>query len=120
MRWLVGFVLAIIVCMSQVKAYSDQNLICNQKGGQYKAYYRCPDKYDAIVTGEGSFVCDGACYLRGNRADLDRAIMTLLRNRFGQNVKISPDELNALRETALSSGSAKKTFDGQAFEIRLK
>lgn len=59
----------------------DQNATCTMDDKVHKAYYQCPDGYDAIYSGEGEKECNCKCYAKGSRAGLRDAIAALLIDR---------------------------------------
>jgi hypothetical protein len=77
-------VLLLVMSIPQLRAERDQT--CKLKGGNQEAEYHCPNNFDAVVAGEGTDRCDGACYASNNTASLINALRDILARRFGEEI----------------------------------
>ena len=78
-RVLIFSVTLAFVVLSSV-SLAERDGTCNLKSGGV-AHYHCPDGYDVIIAGDGTDECDGECYKRENKADLERAISFIVGRR---------------------------------------
>lgn len=80
MKRLIIFLMALVTFALPSTVIADKDGHCNLKNGG-KALYHCPEGYEVIIAGEGTDLCDGECYLNGNKASLENAIYNLVIRR---------------------------------------
>ena len=77
---LIIFLIALVTFTLPSSVIADKDGQCNLKNGG-KALYHCPEHYEVIIAGEGTDLCDGECYMNGNKASLENAIYNLVIRR---------------------------------------
>ena len=92
-------------------AQADQERTCILEGREHEAHYHCPNGFEAIVAGENTKKCDGACYQRGNQNSLEMAISMILRSR---GLQISGTEISQIADELEHRGTV--TFQGIAIK----
>jgi hypothetical protein len=109
------------VVFLSIIAVAGQHETCIQKGGQHKAHYHCPDGYEAIIAGEGTYECDGECYIKGDKGSLKKGISRLIERRFGSEVvkKMSDDEISIIVDGLLKGKRYRIEKYGATLELRL-
>lgn len=104
-----------------IHARGGQHETCIQKGGQYKAHYHCPEGYEAIIAGEGTFECDGECYRKGDKQSLKGAVKRIYERYFGHEAVVlsSEGEFEKIADSLLRGQRYRIEKFGKILEIRL-
>jgi hypothetical protein len=87
-------------------AASDQTATCMMDDKDHLAKYSCPDGYEVVYTGEGTKVCNGSCFRKGNSQSLQLAIGNLIGTRFGHDYLPATMEMSAAADELLRTGKA--------------
>ena len=66
-----------------------------------------------IISGDGTDVCDGECYLRGNETSAKKALYRLAEHRGVAYYAIDKSEINAAAKAILSHSCADLTLAGK-------
>jgi hypothetical protein len=73
------------------------------------AKYSCPNGYEVVYTGEGTKVCDGACFRKGSSQSLRQAVEHLVQTKWGRDYFLASDEYSKVSEDLLTTGKASLT-----------
>jgi hypothetical protein len=79
----------ILACLSPFLTIStspDQQATCTMDEKDHVAKYSCPKDFDVVYTGEGTKVCDGACYRSGDPESLKSVIRRMAEERLPRGV----------------------------------
>lgn len=84
-------------------ARAGQDETCTMDDKEHKAHYHCPTDYEVVYTGEGTKVCDGKCFKKGDKKSLREAVGELLQ-RQGLTPMVSTAELDRSVDQLASTG----------------
>lgn len=87
-------------------ARSDQSATCTMDDKDHLAKYSCPDGYDVVYTGEGTKVCNGSCFRKGNSQSLQMAIGSMIEKRWGHDYMPTTMEMSLAADELLRNGKA--------------
>jgi hypothetical protein len=103
----IAILLLVTVLVRPVRA--GQQETCTMDDKTHLAKYSCPDGYEVVYAGEGTKVCNGACYRKGSSQSMKMSVGRLVENRWGREYLPGSEELSKTSGDLLTFGKASIT-----------